>query len=74
MRYQIPNASFERIQRAYTQLDQITAIVAEALGVDISQSYRLDLANRQFVVSDAESEAPNGLAAPLAAARSDDAD
>lgn len=58
----IPPASLVRLQQAYAQFEQLATVVAEAMGIDISGKFRLDLQGKQFVIEEA---APtNGVAPP----------
>jgi hypothetical protein len=48
----IPPASLERIRMAYANFEQITQVVAEAMGLDVKQQYRIDLQGGAFVIGE----------------------
>jgi hypothetical protein len=62
--YTIPEASMQRIRAAYAQFEQLTAVVAEAMGIDTRTRYQLDMQGGQFVVADDVDvpATPNGVA------------
>lgn len=51
-RVAIPAASLARLRTAYHQVEQISAIVAEAIGIDPRSIERLDLPGGAFLVRD----------------------
>jgi hypothetical protein len=56
----IPAASLDRIRAAYASFEQITQVVAEAMGIDMNVRHRLDLPSGSFITD--ENESPNGVA------------
>lgn len=59
MEYPIPEHSLNRIRQQYASFEQLTAVIAEALGIDVSKPYRLDIQGGKFVVEN-QAEA-NGI-------------
>ena len=66
----IPAASLERLRVAYSQFEQLAAVVAEAMGLEAGSTKQINLPNGVFVVDDGQAAAPavapehvNGVAA-----------
>lgn len=50
----IPPASLDRLRTAYANFEQMALVIAEAMGIDPRQPYRLDLQTGVFVVDEPE--------------------
>lgn len=63
---QIPPASLERLKVAYTQFEQLAAVVAEAMGIPPGTPMQINVQRGVFVLEESapvEEPAKNGVAA-----------
>jgi len=60
MDYIVPEASMQRIRQSYATFEQLTAVIAEAMGIDVAAPYQIDMQGGRFVVPDAPAPA-NGI-------------
>jgi hypothetical protein len=67
-KHPIPAASLQRMRVAQAQFQEMANMIAEAMGMDISQRFQLDLQEGVFLTEDPapalEAERVNGVAAP----------